>query len=201
MLDPDFLAASVLGILAGALATFGLFPYVRDILMRRTLPRRSSWLIWTVVTAIAFLSQAALPEAGASLWFSGAIAGGTAIVFLLSVPFGTGRLLDRVDAIALAFTAVALGIWAVTSDPGYALMVAVAISSVAGALTVQKAFLAPHTETLSKWLIGTVAASMAVASVGTSTPLLLAQPVYLLCLHVAVSIAILLGRHRTALPL
>ena len=198
MLDPFLPPAPILGGLAGLLTVLCFVPYIRDMLMRRTLPRRSSWLIWAVVTAIAFFSQVAVPGAGASLWFSGAIAGTSSLVFLLSIPFGTGRLLDRVDAAALCFAAFALLLWAVTSDPAYSLFCAIAISSVAGMLTVQKAFRAPNTETLSKWIIGCVASAMAVASVGSPNPILLAQPIYLLMLHLVVSLTIVLGRDRAA---
>jgi len=198
MLELNTLSSSVLGMSASVLTICCFLPYIRDMLMRRTQPRRSSWLIWAVVTMIAFLSQASLPDAGASLWFSGAIAATSSLVFLLSLPFGTGRFLDRADAAALCFAAIALFLWALTSHPGYSLFCAIAISSVAGALTAHQAFRAPNTETLSKWVIGCFACALAVVSVGSANLLLLAQPVYLLTLHVVVSCAILCGRARAA---
>jgi len=200
MFDITPSAASVSGLVAGAFMLCAFLPYVRDMILRRTQPRRSSWLIWAVVTSIAFFSQAALPEAGPSLWFSGAIAAATTVVFLLSLRFGTGKLVDRVDAVALVFSAMALALWAMTSDPGRALLCAVALSSVAGGLTVHKAFVAPWSETLSKWTFGAVASGLALGSVSMANPLLMVQPIYLLTLHVVVSLAILLGRLRLRQP-
>ena len=72
------------------------------------------------------------------------------------------------------------------------------ISSVAGVLTVQQAFRTPQTETLSKWTIGCVASALAVASVGSSNALLLAQPVYLMTLNFTDSSAIVFARYRAA---
>lgn len=79
-----------MGLMSGALAAFYFVPYVRNVALRHTRPLRSSWLIWAVVTMIAFTTQIA-QGAGASLWFPGAIAFGSCLIFALFVPFGMGN--------------------------------------------------------------------------------------------------------------
>ncbi|MEM6667397.1 MAG: hypothetical protein AAF638_13450 [Pseudomonadota bacterium] len=191
------LLSPYLGVTSGVLAFLCFLPYIRDVLMRRTRPLRSSWLIWAVVTVIAFSAQVA-EGAGPSLWFSGSIATGSCVVFALSLHHGMGAYLDRADLAALLLSGLGLMLWALTSRPEIALFCAIGISSMAGLLTLRKAFRSPWTETLSKWVIGSFAALMAVMSVGEFNAVLQAQPIYLTLLHVSVTTAILWGRQRQA---
>lgn len=188
-----------LGLMSGTLAIFCFVPYVRDVALRRTRPLRSSWLIWAVVTVIAFTTQVA-QGAGASLWFSGVIALGSCVIFALSIPFGMGDYLARTDLCAMLVCCAALVVWGMTSDPSLPLYCAIGISAVAGLLTLRKAFHAPQTETLSKWTMGAIASALGVLSVGQFDPVLSAQPLYLTGLHMSVAGAILLGRQRMRAP-
>lgn len=189
--------ALLFGLAAALTGMVSFLPYIVDILAGRTRPQRSSWLIWAVVTTLALVSQAA-EGATQSLLFSGAQAIVTVAVFGLSIRRGTGSYMNPGDAVAIGVCTFAVIIWQMTNVPAFALACAIGVNSVAGALTVLKSYRAPETETLMTWVLGVVASAFGVLSVGSFDPILMAYPVYLFCLYLAVATAVLLGRARLA---
>ena len=195
LFDDPALVLIGLGILSGVLSTFAYLPYIRDTIAGRTQPQRASWLIWSVLGSIAFLSQV-YEGAGSSLWFAGVQVSGTVAVFLLSIRLGVGGFLKRADCAVLAAAAFGLILWYFTEDAVYALAITITISLLGGGVTVAKAYLAPESETLATWFLSFVASACAMASVGAVEPVLLAYPAYLFALNGAIVAAILLGRTR-----
>ena len=61
-------AAPVLGVLAGVIGVADTVPYVRDIVRGTTRPHRGTWLIWSVLAVVVFLSSARTGRNGASSW-------------------------------------------------------------------------------------------------------------------------------------
>lgn len=190
-LDPLVL----LGLISAGLSILAYAPYIIDTLRRRTQPQRASWFIWTVLGSIALGSQV-FEGATQSLWFAGAQVGGTVIVFLLSLAYGFGRLMNRLDFAVLFLAGCGLGVWYVTESAVYALAITISVSLLGGVMTVIKAYVAPHTETLSTWAVSLVASACAALSVGALDPVLLAYPVYVLVLNGGIVGAILLGKRR-----
>lgn len=62
---------SIFALLALLLSLLAFFSYIRDTIACRTQPQRASWLIWSVLSSIAFFTQVA-EGATTSLWFIGA---------------------------------------------------------------------------------------------------------------------------------
>ena len=184
---------SVFGLAAGVLSVLAFAPYVIDTIRGRTQPLRVSWLVWSVLAAIAFVSQLAR-GADASLWFAGSQTVATIVIFALSIRFGTGTYLRGQDGYILGAAALGLIAWAMTSEPAYALLLSIGVNLLGGIATVQKAFDAPETETFSTWVLGLIAALCAIGAVGRLDWVLLAYPVYLATLYVAIIGAMLL-RH------
>jgi len=186
---------ALMAITSATLSLAAFLPYIRDTLSGVTQPQRASWLIWTVLSTIAFCAQMS-EGAGTTLWFAGAQAGGTIIVFALSVRHGQGLFLTRPDERILWIAAIGMVVWFFTETAAYALAMTITISLLGGTLTVIKAYRAPGTETMSCWLLGFGAACCALLSVGTLDPVLLAYPAYLFVLYGAIIIAMALGRAR-----
>ncbi len=184
------------GILSGILSVTAFLPYILDMLTGRTRPQRASWLIWSVLSSIAFCSQV-YEGASDSLWFAGIQASGTLVIFMLSIALGAGRFIGRGDGYLLAAAAFGLVLWHHTDNAGYALAITISISLLGGVATVMKAYREPDSETMATWAISLVAAFLAVLSVGKTDPVLLAYPVYLITLKSAIVSAILLGRMKT----
>lgn len=183
----------MIGIVAFCLGVCAYISYTRDTLAGRTKPQRSSWLIWAVLSATAFFSQ--MDEgATTSLWYAGANFLVTAFVFVLSIRFGAGCYAQKKDMITLSVAAVAIALWVYTDTPLIALSIAIGINAMGTSLTVMKAYRDPGTETLSCWIVGTVASALGLISVGRFDPILIIYPTYLVCLYASVTLAIVLGR-------
>lgn len=182
----------VFGILSGLVGLVGFAPYIRDTWRGETSPERCSWLIWSVLGAVAFFSQ--LHEgATQSLWFASTQVSATILVFLLSVRNGTGDFFCPTYIAALGCATVGLIAWYFTDSAVYALMLTIGVSLLGGVMTVRKAYLSPGTETVSAWVIVWVSAVLAMCSVGKLDWVLLAYPLYLFTLYSAILIAMFLA--------
>lgn len=60
-------ALTVFGWLSGILSALCYVPYIRGILKHEVKPERASWLIWSVLTVLGFLSNLAIGATN-SLW-------------------------------------------------------------------------------------------------------------------------------------
>lgn len=183
------------GILAGVLSVFAYIPYIKDTLAGRTQPQRASWLIWSVLSTIALVSQ--IHEgAGPSLLFAGVQVSCTVLIFALSSWVGTNNKLRHTDHLIFMAAGLGLVLWYFTNSAAYALAVTISISLLGGAATVLKTYRDPGSETCVTWLISFVASGFALLAVGQLDPMLLAYPMYLLVLYGAILGALGLGRLR-----
>jgi hypothetical protein len=78
----------------------------------------------------------------------------------------------------------------------FALAIIIAINLLGGWVTAVKAYKDPQSETLCTWLMSAVASACAIVSVGGLEPVILAYPVYLFVLNIAIASAIMLGRYH-----
>lgn len=196
-LSQDADTLRLFGVTSAIISVYAFLPYIRDTLAGRTCPQRASWLIWSVLGAIALGSQI-YEGASASLWFASIQVGGTVSVFVLSIWRGTGTFVNSADACVLFAAAIGLLAWALTDTAVYALAITITISLMGGAMTVAKAYHAPGTETLTMWLSSLFAAALAMAAVGTWDWVLLAYPLYLFTLNGAIVVAMSMGQTRKA---
>lgn len=183
------------GVFASFIGILAFFPYIRDIITGATQPHRASWLIWTVMSSIALFSQL-YEGASTSLLYAGAQTMMTVLVFVLSVLFGSGKLLHKVDFLLLGVALVGLIMWYQSDSAVYALLCAVGISAIGGVAIAVKAFLFPDSETLSAWLLCLVGAVFGMLSVGLSSDwVLYVYPAYLLVLYAVIVLSLLIGRY------
>ena len=156
-----------LGIAAGVINTIGLLPYLRDIFRHKTKPERATWWIWLVLNFIALSAQWA---AGAT-WSLGLTVGqifAVGLIAVLSLKYGYGKF-HKKHYISLAVAGVGVLIWKLTSDPLAALVIVVLIDFMAFYLTIVKSWHAPNTETLSSWVLASIAAGCGVLAIGEWT--------------------------------
>lgn len=188
----------VLGVAAGILGILAFVPYIKDTVTRQNQPHRASWLIWSVLSSISFISQL-FEGATSSLYYAAGQTFCTVLIFLLSVFFGVGKLLYRNDYLLLGLASIGVLLWYLCDTAAYALLISISISALAGLATVIKAYRDPESETVSAWALSCVASLFGILSVGSTDWLLLAYPVYLFVLYGTVLVAALLGKHNLRL--
>ncbi len=134
-----------IAIIASLLAIVGNVPYLCDIVKKRVEPHPYTWLVWTIVSAIAFFGQVAkgagigaLPTASSEIF--------TVIIFFFSLQYGFKHI-RKVDTYFLIICLAGLIPWLLTNDPTVSVIIAVSIDVIAFIPTLRKTYQHPKTET------------------------------------------------------
>lgn len=184
----------VIGILAGILSAISYIPYVKDTLWGTTKPERASWLIWSVLTSIAFFTLLA-KGATASLWEVGVEVVAVTVVFFLSLHFGVGGT-SRRDIIILCIAALGLVLWYFTKEPAIALFISIGIDATGTIPTLIKSYQDPGSETLTTWILVCISGFLAMIAVGSFNIALLSYPFYIFAANGGTALAMILGRKK-----
>lgn len=138
-------AQQIFGGIAVALGLFGYGFYVRGILQGNVKPHAFSWLVWGLLTTIAFIAQIA-KGGGAGAWVTGVTA-------LCSFGFafvglgGSSRILiGKSDWIFFTASLLTVPIWYFTGNPLWAVIIITVVDALAFAPTFRKAYFKPETE-------------------------------------------------------
>ena len=159
-------------------------PYIIDILKGKTKPERITWLIFSVLGIIAFVSQLFL-GASWSLLFSGLDTLASILILGLSLKFGVGGH-TKLDVAALVIATIGVLVSIFAKEPIISLL-GVIIADVSGvALTVKKVYEEPESETIITWVLVGTASLFGVLSVDHFTFGVLLYPVYLMFANYAV---------------
>jgi hypothetical protein len=188
--------APVLGLLAGVVGIADTIPYVRDTIRGSTRPHRGTWLIWSVLAIVVFLSQRA-DGATWSLIMAAAQAVLTGAIFLLSIRRGEGGL-SPADVLMLTLAGGGVIGWIVADEPVIATACVVAADLIGAAMMVPKTYRDPGSETLATFALASLSGALATGAVGTLDPSLLLYPVYYCLANGALAVLIRQRRRRLA---
>ncbi len=137
--------------LAILLMLVSYYPYLKDILSKKTKPHIFTWVIWLITQGVA--SFAAL--SGGSIYSSIGLFAGTfmvLIIVLLSLKYGT-KDIRKIDIITLFAAFVAIYLWLGLEN----LLLSVVFVSIIDGLgyipSFRKTFADPSSETLSFWVL------------------------------------------------
>lgn len=179
------------GYLSGIFMAVSAVPYVRDIFREKTKPERMSWFLWAILSIVAFFLQ--LSEgASYSLFLTGTQMIVLSFIFLLSIKNGYGGFLKR-DMMGLVGVGISLLVWYLTGKAGTAIVIVVIIDGIGGVLTILKSYESPSTETMSSYLLSSIAGFLACIAVGYFSMALLAVPFYTFSMNFAIALSIWLG--------
>ncbi len=190
MIEPP----AAFALLAGALGAGNTVPYLRDTWRRSTVPHRGTWLIWTLLAAVAVEAQRA-DGARWSLLPLVIQALGTMLVFTLSLRLGTGGL-TRTELGLIGLASAGVVGWRAADEPAIAIGCVIAADLVAAAMMLPKTWRKPHSETLSTFVLAGLGGAMTVGAVGSLSVRLLAYPVYFTLVNTALAVVIGYRRHR-----
>jgi hypothetical protein len=183
-----------LGLVATILGIIGAVPYIYNTYRRKTKPHRVAWLIFLILSIIAFASQLAL-GARASLIFYGWFVLNNLILFALSLRKNGGYGgVNLVNIICFGLAILAIILWKTTNSPLIALLCALIADGIGAVLILVKAYKHPHTETLLMWQLGSAATFLNILAVGKLNAALLAAPIQVFLFNVSIALAILIGR-------
>jgi hypothetical protein len=188
-----FSVAAVLGVGAGVVSLVDPVPYIRDVLRGTTRPHRGTWLIWSVLSAVAFAAQWA-GDGGWSLLMIGTQTVSITAVFLLSIRRGVGGVAPP-DLALLCVAGCGVVGWLLLSEPLVA-TVCVVVSDVCGVLLMlPKAWRDPWSETASSFTLAGFSGLMSAGAVGATAVDLLLYPLYFAVAN-GVTAGIIVARRR-----
>lgn len=185
-----------LGYISGILMILSVIPYTRSILRLETKPQRMTWLIWTLLTVIAFFSQMS-EGATWSLLLTGGDMVAILIVFILSFKYGVGGF-RKIDIISLIGAVMSLLLWYITKEASLALFFIILTDFIGGTLTITKAWKDPQSENWIGWAMCGIGGLLGAISVGEWNFVLLAFPIFI-CLENSLIAFIVLFRKKVIL--
>jgi len=155
-----------IGVVAALLSIAGLSPYIRDAFRRRTRPHLFTWIIWSVMTWIAFAAQVS-GGGGPGAWATG-------ISALLCLPIVIVALFDGekeirpLDWMSLAAALLAGIAWAINHDPTVSVVLVSFIDAVGFVPTIRKSIHRPEQETLANYVLSGAKHALSIVALSTA---------------------------------
>lgn len=153
---------NLIAILAIILTFVGYAPYFRDLFRDRTKPHIFSWLVWSIVTAIIFALQVSA-GAGFGALVTLAVAIISLAIFLIGLKKGH-KVIKAIDVVFLALALLTIPLWLISNQPEISMVLLSTIDMLGFAPTIRKSWNAPHSETLSLYIITTFRHSLSLAA-------------------------------------
>lgn len=154
----------LLGIAGLIVSVISYVPYFRDIFKGKTKPHPFSWLVWGMVSSIAFFAQI-ISGAGIGALATGVTAVACISIALIAVYLGERRI-STLDIICFFGALGGIVLWQLTDNPLSAVITVLIVHVLGFVPTVKKAYAFPGEETLSsyvmsllKWGLGLLALS------------------------------------------
>lgn len=187
-----------LGAVSFLMSLAGTAVYIRSVLSGKTKPHFYTWIIFTILTAIAFLAQI-VDNAGPGAWMMAATALSCGLTAVLSLKYGDMER-TRSDKIALAASLFAILPWLLTKDPLLSVVMISLIDAVAMFPTIRKSWYRPFQENLPAFWIAIFKNLIALFALTNFT---LTTSLYLIsvCVINGSLIVVCLYRRRTVNPI
>lgn len=152
----------IIAIVAAVLTVVGYGAYFRDIFAKKTKPHLYTWLIWVITLGTATV---ALLHGGGKFGSLSLIIGTVLVfsVFILSFKYGT-KDINKKDAVVLILALMAVVVWWQLDNPLAAVLMVTAIDGAGYIPTIRKSFNDPWSETISFWIIMTIAGFLTLIS-------------------------------------
>lgn len=129
-------------------------PYVIDIFRNKTKPHIFTWVVWAIITVLAFLGQWN-KGGGAGSWTTGVTGILTIFVALISLNKGS-KDITRSDVAMFVGSLIGIIPWVLTKDPTLSIIILTIINVLAFAPTIRKTAKNPGSETFISYVLHAV---------------------------------------------
>jgi hypothetical protein len=130
---------------------FGYFYYFRDIFTHKTKPHAYTWLVWFVLTALAFVAQLQ-DNGGPGAYVTGLTATASFVIFLLALKQGE-KSITKSDKMYLMASVLAAIPWLLSRDPTLSVILISIIDFLGFMPTIRKSYHKPYEETLASYVL------------------------------------------------
>jgi len=177
-------------LVGGAINAVGALSYIRHTLRGRTQPNRVTYFMWAIAP---FIATAAAVSKGVTWAVVPVFMSGFCPLMIFVSSFFNRRAywkLGTLDYVCGAFSVLALILWAITSRPMIAILLAIASDGLAAIPTLVKAWTYPETETGISYVLAFFSAATSFAAVRNWVFVECGFAVYLVVLSVALSFSV-----------
>jgi len=141
----------IIGIITIIMAIGTYAPYLAGVIRGSIKPHSFSWVIWVVLTAIAYVAQLE-GDAGPGAWMNSAVLVIAVLIFITSLKNGFGYI-KKIDVFVFALGLVAIALWVLANNIE-ASVVLVCIANTIGYIpTLRKIHDAPHEDAMYMYAV------------------------------------------------
>lgn len=178
-----------LGLIAVALTIIGHLPYITDIFKGKTRPHIFTWVVWAIVTVLAFIGQWQ-KGGGAGSWTTGVTGVITIFIAILAVRNGS-KDITRTDKICFIAALISIIPWYLTKDPTLSIIIITLIDVFAFIPTVRKTIKNAGTETLFTYALNILRHGLSVVALANYNIATYLYPIALLIMNLVMTFIIL----------
>lgn len=161
------LSHTTFGIISVVLAVVGYIPYYRNIFKGLTKPHPFTWFGFALLNGITFVAQV-VTGGGAGAWVTLVTTFGTLGIFFLSITKGE-KDITKFDVICFIGALLSIVAWKLTDNPLSAVIIVVIADVLTFLPTYRKAYLRPHQETVTLYVMSTVKYVVSIFALTTFT--------------------------------
>jgi hypothetical protein len=190
---------NIIGIVAVILTFVGYVPYIRDIIKGKTEPHLYSWVLWAVVTGIAFALQIS-GNAGSGALVTAAAALMCLAVIALSLIKKSKKDITKTDSLFFALAFVSLAFWLIAKQPVISAILTTSTDLLGFIPTIRKSWNRPYTETTSFYFMNSVRFVLAVIALQNYSILTALYPISWLITNSAFALMLAIRRKQVPKP-
>ncbi|MCA9373387.1 hypothetical protein KC921_04820 [Candidatus Woesebacteria bacterium] len=183
-----------MGLIAVALTIIGHTPYIVDIVKGKTKPHVFTWIVWAVVTILAFIGQWQ-KGGGAGAWTTGVTGLITIVIAILAFKKGS-KDITRTDRVCFIAALVSIIPWYLTKDPTLSIVIITAIDVFAFIPTLRKTIKDAGTETLFTYALNILRHGISLLALANYNIATYLYPIALLTMNSAITYVILRSKLR-----
>lgn len=172
---------SGLGLLTVIIAVVSYSLYFRNIFRGKTKPHAISWLIWAVLSGVAFLTQTS-SGAGAGGWITGLVALAALLIFITAIHWGE-RKITKLDWYCVVGALVSLSFWYQNRQSVAAVIFACLTFAIGFIPTFRKSYSKPRQETSITFFLNATKFAVAIAALDKFTTATVLYPATLALLN------------------
>lgn len=180
--------------IAIGLTFYAYIPYLRGIFAGQTKPHLFTWLIWALITLIAFIIQ--LVEGGKAGSWPTAVAGLLCIlVAILALKYGS-RDIRPSDWFFLVASLCGIPLWMFTKDPTASALLITLVEISAAFPTLRKSWTAPGEEIMQTYALNTIRYLLSLIALAHFSIATTAYPVGMVLMNGAIfSVLLIRSKH------
>lgn len=182
----------ILGVVATLIGLVGYAIYFKEIFTKKIIPHAFSWLVWGILTSIAFAAQV-VENGGAGAWNTGVT--GLFCLIISVIGFTKGRKdFTKFDWICLITALIAIVLWWFTKNPTLSVILVTTIDAIGCFPTIRKSFHKPFEENATIFALSSSKFIIALFALETYTLATWLYPVSLVITNVIMMSVIIIRR-------